>query len=72
MESQQVGVVSAINGVDTPKFFNGLFGVDLEEGWVQSNPFTDLMKRVKGRCNKKEMVLLDQADIERTYLPRHY
>ena len=35
------------------RFLNGLFGVALEEGWVQSNPFTYLTKRVRGRRNKK-------------------
>ena len=54
------------------RFLNGLFGVALEEGWVQSNPFTDLTKRVRGRQKKKEVVELSQADIEWTKLPRHH
>ena len=54
------------------RFLNGLFGVALEEGWVQSNPFLDLTKRVRGRQKKKEVVELSQADIEWTKLPRHH
>lgn len=29
------------------RLLNGLFGVAAEEGWVQSNPFSDLTKRIK-------------------------
>ena len=48
-------------------------GVDyVEEGWVQTTPFTDLTKRVRGRQKKKEVVELNQADIEWTKLPRHH
>ena len=44
------------------RFLNGLFGVAVEEGWVQANPFFELTKRVRGRAKKKEVVLLDEAD----------
>jgi integrase len=54
------------------RFLNGLFGVAVEEGWVQTTPFTDLTKRVRGRQKKKEVVELNQADIEWTKLPRHH
>ena len=40
----------------------GLFAVAVEEGWVQSNPFLDLTRKVKGRRKKKDVVLLDEAD----------
>ena len=53
-------------------FLNGLFGVALEEGWVQSNPLKDLTKRVKSKTKKKELVLLDQADQTWQKLPKHH
>jgi len=54
------------------RFLNGLFGVAVEEGWVQSNPFFELTKRVRGRAKKKEVVLLDQGDKDWTKLPQHH
>ena len=42
------------------RLLNGLFNVAEEEGWVQSNPFKDLTKRV--RTKVKKVVLLDHAD----------
>ena len=54
------------------RYLNGLFGVAAEEGWVQSNPFFELTKRVKGRIKKKEVVSLDQADRDWTKLPQHH
>ena len=54
------------------RFLNGLFGVAEEEGWVQSNPFEGLTKRVKARAKKKEVVSLDQADQDWSKLPRHH
>ena len=51
------------------RFLNGLFGVAEEEGWVQSNPFEGLTKRVKARAKKKEVVSLDQADHDWSNLP---
>ena len=54
------------------RFLNGLFGVAEEEGWVQSNPFAGLTKRVKARTKKKEVVLLDQADKDWRKLPQHH
>lgn len=48
------------------RFLNGLFGVALEEGWVHTNPFLDLTKRLRVRQKKKEMVELSQAEIEWT------
>ena len=32
------------------RFLNGLFGVAVEEGWVQSNPFFELTKGGRGRA----------------------
>ena len=54
------------------RFLNGLFGVAEEEGWVQSNPFKDLTKRVKSKAKKKEVVELDQADQSWQKLPQHH
>lgn len=54
------------------RFLNGLFGVAVEEGWVQSNPFFELTKRVKGRTKKKEVVSLDEADRVWAKLPQHH
>ena len=54
------------------RFLNGLFGVAVEEGWIQSNPFFELTKRVRGRAKKKEVVLLDQGDKDWTKLPQHH
>ncbi|WP_253912361.1 tyrosine-type recombinase/integrase [Synechococcus sp. KORDI-52] len=54
------------------RFLNGLFGVAEEEGWVQSNPFKDLTKRVKAKPKKKEVVVLDQADQSWQKLPQHH
>ena len=54
------------------RFLNGLFGVAEEEGWVQSNPFKDLTKRVKSKPKKKEVVALDQADQSWQKLPQHH
>ena len=54
------------------RFLNGLFGVAVEEGWVQTNPFFELTKRVRGRAKKKEVVLLDQADKAWAKLPEHH
>ena len=53
------------------RFLNGLFGVAEEEGWVQSNPFEGLTKRVKARAKKKEVVSLDHADEVWSKLPQH-
>ena len=44
------------------RFLNGLFGVAVEEGWIEVNPFFELTKRIRGRTKKKEAVLLDKAD----------
>lgn len=54
------------------RFLNGLFGVAKEEGWVQSNPFEGLTKRVKARAKKKEVVSLDHADEVWSKLPQHH
>lgn len=54
------------------RFLKSLFVVAHEEGWVQSNPFNDLTKRVRGRQKKKEVFRLNQADICWTKLPRHH
>ena len=54
------------------RFLNGLFGVAVEEGWVQTNPFFELTKRVKGRTKKKEVVSLDEADKAWAKLPQHH
>ena len=54
------------------RFLNGLFGVAVEEGWVQTNPFFELTKRVKGRTKKKEVVSLDEADKAWAKLPKHH
>lgn len=54
------------------RFLNGLFGVALEEGWVQSNPFDGLTKRVKSKRIKKEVVTLEEADQRWEKLPRHH
>ena len=63
--------MSAINGEDKAQVPQWLFGVAVEEGWVQSNPFFELTKRVRGRAKKKEAVLLDQGDKDWTKLPQH-
>ena len=63
--------MSAINGEDKAQVPQWLFGVAVEEGWVQSNPFFELTKRVRGRAKKKEVVLLDEADKDWTKLPQH-
>ena len=54
------------------RFLNGLFGVAVEEGWVQTNPFFELTKRVRGRTKKKEVVSLDEADKDWSKLPQHH
>ena len=41
-------------------------------GWVQSNPFKDLTKRVKAKTKVKEVVLLDHADQTWQKLPRYH
>ncbi len=52
-------------------FLNGLFAVSLEEGWVESNVFEGLTKRVKHKETKKDVVTLDEADQKWKQLPRH-
>ena len=54
------------------RFLSGLFGVALEEGWVQSNPFEGLTTRVKTKRTKKEVVTLEEADQRWEKLPRHH
>ena len=54
------------------RLLNGLFGVALEEGWVQTNPFNDLTKRVKAKTKVKKVVLLDQADQTWPKLPQYH
>ena len=54
------------------RLLNGLFNVAEEEGWVQSNPFKDLTKRVKAKTKVKEVVLLDHADQTWQKLPRYH
>ena len=44
------------------RFLNGLFGVAQEEGWVESNVFEGLTKRVKSKQTKKDVVTLEEAD----------
>ena len=53
------------------RLLNGLFNVAEEEGWVQSNPFKDLTKRVKAKTKVKEVVLLDHADQTWQKLPQN-
>ena len=52
------------------RLLNGLFGVAAEEGWVPSNPFSDLTKRIKQKAKVKGVVLLDEADNKWTELPQ--
>ena len=54
------------------RFLNGLFGVAQEEGWVESNVFEGLTKRVKSKQVKKEVVTLTDADQRWEKLPRHH
>ena len=48
--------MSAINGEDKAQVPQWLFGVAVEEGWVQSNPFFELTKRVRGRAKKLSLI----------------
>ena len=54
------------------RLLSGLFGVAVEEGWVQSNPFEGLTTRVKTKQTKKEVVTLEEADQRWEKLPRHH
>ena len=54
------------------RLLNALFGVVVEEGWVQSNHFFELTKRVRGCADKNEVVLLDEADKVWRKLPEHH
>ena len=52
------------------RLLNGLFGVAAERWWVQSNPFSDLTKRIKSKVKVKGVVLLDEADKNWEKLPQ--
>ena len=54
------------------RLLNAQFGVVVEEGWVQSNHFFELTKRVRGCAEKNEVVLLDEADKVWRKLPEHH
>ena len=54
------------------RFLSGLFNVAVDEGWLDSNPFEGLTKRIRSKATVKEVVRLNEADKNWTKLPKHH
>ena len=59
------------------KYLSGLFNVAVDEGWLKSNPFDGLTKSIRSKAVMKEVVRLDEPDLnwsrllEKEYLLWH-
>ena len=51
------------------KYLSGLFNVAVDEGWLDSNPFEGLTKNIRSKAVIKEVVRLDEADVNWSKLP---
>ncbi|WP_255476195.1 site-specific integrase [Synechococcus sp. SYN20] len=54
------------------RFLSGLFNVAVDEGWIDTNPFEGLTKRIRSKATVKEVVRLDEADKNWYKLPKHH
>ena len=52
------------------KYLSGLFNVAVDEGWIDSNPFDGLTKNIRSKAVVKEVVRLDEADVNWSKLPQ--
>jgi len=68
----QLNKVQASTAKTRLRFLSGLFNVALDEGWVKSNPFQDITKRVRSKVKVKEVMTLEEADQNWTKLPKHH
>ena len=51
------------------KYLSGLLNVAVDEGWIDSNPFDGLTKNIRSKAVVKEVVRLDEADVNWSKLP---
>jgi integrase len=52
------------------KYLSGLFNVAVDEGWLDSNPFDGLTRNIRSKAVVKEVVRLDEADMNWSKLPQ--